>query len=60
MGKEILTGASLVVQWLRLCTSNAGGPGLIPNQGARSHITNNTVVPRVGKTVAVLGPELRV
>ena len=49
-----------MVQWLRLCTSNAGGPGLIPNQGARSHITNNTVVPRVGKTVAVLGPELRV
>ena len=24
---------SLVVQWLRLCTPNAGGPGVIPHQG---------------------------
>ena len=23
-------GTSLVVQWLRLCIPNAGGPGLIP------------------------------
>ena len=29
---------SLVVQWLRLQTPNAGGPGLIPGQGTRSHI----------------------
>ena len=28
----------LVVQWLRLCTLNAGGLGLIPGQGTRSHI----------------------
>ena len=28
--------SSLVVQWLRLCTPNAGGPGLIPAQGTRS------------------------
>ena len=26
---------SLVVQWLRLCTSNAGGAGLIPGQGTK-------------------------
>ena len=26
---------SLVVQWLRLCTPNAGGPGSIPGQGTR-------------------------
>ena len=26
---------SLVVQWLRLCTPNAGGLGLIPVQGNR-------------------------
>ena len=30
-------GTSLVVQWLKLCTPNAGGPGLIPCQGTRSH-----------------------
>ena len=26
---------SLVVQWLRLCTPNAGGTGLIPGQGTK-------------------------
>ena len=26
-------GTSLVVQWLRLCASNAGGAGLMPSQG---------------------------
>ena len=31
---------SLVVQWLRLCTSTAGGEGLIPGQG--------TKIPHVG------------
>ena len=29
---------SLEVQWLRLCTPNAGGPGLIPGQRTRSHM----------------------
>ena len=29
---------SLVVQQLRLCAPNAGGPGLIPGQGTRSHM----------------------
>ena len=29
---------SLVVQWLRLCTPSAGGPGLISGQGTRSHM----------------------
>ena len=28
-------GTSLVVQWLRLCASNAGGAGSIPGQGAK-------------------------
>ena len=32
------TGTSLVVQWLRLCTHNARGPGSIPGQGTRSHM----------------------
>ena len=31
-------GTSLVVQWLRLCTLEAGPPGLIPGQGTRSHM----------------------
>ena len=26
-----------MVQWLRLCTHNAGGPGSIPGQGMRSN-----------------------
>ena len=31
-------GASLGAQWLRLHTPNAGGWGLIPGWGTRSHI----------------------
>ena len=31
-------GTSMVVQWLRFPTLNAGGPGLIPGQGTRSHM----------------------
>ena len=27
-----------MVQWLRLRAPNAGGPGLIPDQGTRSHM----------------------
>ena len=35
---EKVPGTSLVVQWLRLCTPNAGGLGLIHGQGTRFHI----------------------
>ena len=31
-------GASLVVQWLRLCAPNAEGLGSIPSQGTRSRM----------------------
>ena len=31
------TVTCLVIQWLRLCTPNAGGTGLITGQGTRSH-----------------------
>ena len=31
-------GTSLVVHWLRLRAPNAGGLGLIPGQGTRSHM----------------------
>ena len=37
--KRYLLGTSLVVQWLRLCAPNAGGQGLIPGQGTRSHVS---------------------
>ena len=37
ISQEGTTGISLVVQWLRLCSPNAGGLGLIPGQGTRSH-----------------------
>ena len=33
--KFYVHGTSLVVQWLRLSTPKAGGPGLIPGQGTR-------------------------
>ena len=35
---ENISGTSLLVQWLRLCAPNAGGLGLIPGQGPRSHM----------------------
>ena len=35
-------GTSLVAQWLRLRTPNAGGPGSIPGQGTRSHVHATT------------------
>ena len=31
-------GTSLLVQWLRLHTFNAGSPGSIPGQGTKSHM----------------------
>ena len=31
-------GTSLVVQWLSICTPNAEGPSLIPDQGTRSRM----------------------
>ena len=38
-GGETVKGETfLVVQWLRLCTPNAGGLGLIPGQRTRSHM----------------------
>ena len=33
-----ILGTSLAVQWLRACTPNARSLGLIPGQGARSHM----------------------
>ena len=36
--KEHRLGTPLLVQGLRLCAPNAGGLGLIPGQGNRSHM----------------------
>ena len=33
-----MLGTSQVVQWVRLCAPKAGGPGLIPGRGTRSHL----------------------
>ena len=35
MKKNIISGTSLVVQWLRLCAPNAGGMGSIPGLGTK-------------------------
>ena len=35
------TGTSLAVQWLRLCTPNAGSVGLIPGWGTRSCVLHS-------------------
>ena len=35
-GQNQVGGTSLMVEWLRLHTPNAGGPGSIPHQGTRS------------------------
>ena len=49
--KNVDAGTPLVVQWLRLCTPNAGGSGLIPGQGTRSYsllaATKGTHVPQL-------------
>ena len=37
-GKKEIRGTFLVVEWLRLCTSKAGGPGSTPGQGTRFHV----------------------
>ena len=33
--KKVTSGTFLVVQWLGLCNSTAGGKGLIPGQGTK-------------------------
>ena len=43
--QQINGGTSLVVQWLRLHAPNAGGLGLIPGRGARSHMHAATKKP---------------
>ena len=44
------TGTSLVVQWIRLCTPNTGGPGSIPGQGTRFHMLQLKILNVATKT----------
>ena len=39
-----------MVQWLRLCTLNAGGTGSIPGQGTRSHMLQLKILHASTKT----------
>ena len=43
MVESLAQGTSLVVQWLRLCTPNAGDLGSTPGRGTRSHIPQLSV-----------------
>ena len=43
-------GISLVVQWLRLHTPNAGGPGSVPGWGTRSHMPQGEIPQTTAKT----------
>ena len=44
------SGASLVVQWLRLCVPNSGDLGLIPGQETRSHMSQLKIPQATTKT----------
>lgn len=45
--KETILGTSPMVQWLRLCASNAGVMGFIPGQGTK--IPYVLVWPKINK-----------
>ena len=47
---DVSFGASLVVQWLKLHSPNAGGPGSIPGQGIRSHTPQLRILHFAAKT----------
>ena len=40
----------MVVQWLRLCAPNAGGPGSTPGQGTGSHMVQLKILRATTKT----------
>ena len=46
----ISTGTSLLVQWLRLHTPNAGVGGCIPGQGIRTHMLQLKILSATTKT----------
>ena len=51
-GLRILAlGTSVVVQWLRLHTPNAGGWGSIPGQGTRLHMLQLKKIPHIATKI---------
>ena len=52
-------GTSLMVQWLRLHASNAGGAGSIPDQGTRSHMPQLKIPHASTKDPACLNKDWR-
>ena len=49
--KRCQPGTSLVVQWVRLHTPNAGGLGSVSGQGASSHMHAATKSPHVATKI---------
>ena len=47
---DVSFGTSLVVQWLKLHSPNAGGPDSIPGQGIRSHMPQLKILHVAAKT----------
>ena len=55
-----MKGTSMVVQWLRLHTPNAEGPGSIPGQGTRSHMLQlRVLMPQQQQQQRSLTPQRR-
>ena len=55
--EQLTPQTSLVVQWLRLLASNAGGPGLILGQGTRSHLLQKHPINKFKKERSVIREE---
>ena len=53
----LMSGPSLVVQWLRLCAASTGGPGSIPGQGTRSHMPQLKIPHAATKNLHVITKE---
>ena len=53
---KLICGTSLVVQWLRLCTPSAGGPGSVPGQGTRVHMPQ---VRPSAKQIIIVGKDVK-
>ena len=53
----LMSGTSLVVQWLRLRAASARGPGSIPGQGTRSHMPQLKILHAATKNLHVITKE---
>ena len=55
--KMLMSGTSLVVQWLRLRAASAGGLGSIPGQGTRPHMPQLQIPRAATKNLHVVTKE---